>query len=204
MQIDAEVRTANRRLLRRLGFGRVPDDLEPAPPGPPRPLAEVLDRALALHVVVAVAGGLDAAAARRWLGGLGVEASVRPDEAEYLDDVAEGIRVQDAHRATAVEHLAALLWAAGLVPALPLDEPAGWAATVLPGPGEPLADALDRAELRPEPALRAAWDLAAGMAWALRPDPDLEVGAAPGSLDPYVVRGRHAALAWVLGAGGEP
>jgi hypothetical protein len=201
--VDPGARAANRRELRHLGFGRIPDELDEGPPeGPPRELGEVLDRALALHVVVAVAAGLDADAARRWLDGLGVAGALDADEHEYLDDVAEGIRVEDAARATAAESLAALLWATGLADELPAEGPAAWATTVLPGPGEGVADVLDEAALRPTAELLAAWDLAAGMAWALRADPDLEVGAAPGSLDPYVVRRRHVALRWVLGGEG--
>ena len=201
--IDPDVRAANRRLLRHLGFGRVPDELDEAPPaGPRREVGEALDRALALHVVVAVSSGLDAEAARRWVDGLGVAGALRSDELEYLDDVADGIRVEDAHRATEAEALAALLWSVELAESLPLEGPAAWATTVLPGPDEGVADVLGGARLRPEAALLAAWDLAAGMVWALRADPDLEVGAAPGSLDPYVVRRRHGALRWVLGGEG--
>lgn len=201
--VDPEARAANRRLLRHLGFGRVPDELDEEPPaGPRREVGEVLDRALALHVVVAVSSGLDADAARRWVDGLGVADALRADEHDYLDDVADGIRVEDARRATDAEALAALLWSAGLADELPLEGPAGWATAVLPGVGEGVAEVLDAAVLRPERALLAAWDLAAGMVWALRADPDLEVGAAPGSLDPYVVRRRHAGLAWVLGGEG--
>lgn len=198
--VDRDARAANRRELRHLGFGRVPDELDEAPPaGPPREVDEVVDRALALHVVVAVAAGLEAEAARRWIEGLGVAESLRPDEHDYLDDVAEGIRVEDAARATDAEALAALLWAVGLADDLPLEGTAAWATTVLPGPGEEVADVLEGAALRPAADLLAAWDLTAGMVWSLRADPDLEVGAAPGSLDPYVVRRRHAALRWALG-----
>jgi hypothetical protein len=201
--VDPGARAANRRELRHLGFGRVPDALDEAPPaGPTRDLIEVLDRALALHVIVAVAAGLDAEAGRRWLDGLGATGALTTDEADYLDDVADGIRVEDAARATAAEALAALLWCAGLADDLPLEGPAAWATTVLPGPGEGVADLLDAARLRDDAALLGAWDLAAGMVWALRADPDLEVGAAPGSLDPYVVRRRHSALRWVLGGEG--
>lgn len=201
--LSPRVLAENRRLLRHLGFGRVPDDLPGMPPpGPVRPVDEVLDRALALHVVVAVAAGLDAPAGRRWVEGLDVGGSLRADEHDYLDDVADGIRVEDAARATEAEALAALLWAVGLAEHLPLESPATWATTVLPGPGADVAEVVDAACLRPEPTLVAACDLAAGMAWALRADPDLEVGAAPGSLDPYVVRRRHGALRWILGGEG--
>jgi Domain of unknown function (DUF4272) len=199
MVVDAEARTANRRLLRHLGFGRVPDDVGAAPDGPARPAGEVLDRALALHVVVAVAGGLDGEAGWRWLDGLGAGDALAPGEADYLQDAAEGIRVEDAARATQAEALAVLVWALGLIDDLPPDGPATEATAVLPGAGRPVDDAVVGADVRPIAELEALHDLLAGMAWALRADPDLEVGAAPGSLDPYVVRQRLAALRWLLG-----
>jgi len=195
----AEVRAANRRLLRHLGFGRVPDDVGGLPPGPVRAAGEVVDRALALHVLVAVTGGLEAGAAGRWLEALGAVGALTAGESDYLEDAADGLRVEDAARATAVESLAVLLWALGLHDSLPLEDPAPDAASVLPGPGEPVDRFLGSAALRPAVALVGAADLAAGMAWALRDDPDLEVGSAPGSLDPYVVRERHRAFRWLLG-----
>jgi hypothetical protein len=197
--LDPELRQANRRLLRHLGFGRVPDDVGPVPAGPVRSGPEVVERALALHVVVHVAGGTDVAVAERWLHALDVRHALLADEVEYLADAADDLRVEDAARSTGAEALAALLWAMGLLGDLPLEGPAARATTVLPGPGEPVGGEVLDAPRRTEAELHAAHDLAAGMAWALRADPDLEVGAAPGSLDPYVVRQRLRALRWVLG-----
>jgi hypothetical protein len=199
MELTPEARTTNRRLLRHLGFGRVPDDVGPAPAGPVRPIDEVIERALALHVIVAIAGGLDGGTGQRWLDALGVRDALVAGEADYVADVIDGVRIEDAARATEAEALAALLWALGLLDDLPLEGPATAATAVVPGPGEPVEEVLAAAALRPTPALVAAHDLAAGMAWALRGDPDLEVGAAPGSLDPYVVRQRLGALRWLLG-----
>ena len=50
---------ADRRLLRHLGYGGFPPDLE-ATTAEPRPAAEVVDRWLALSVVAAAANGLTA------------------------------------------------------------------------------------------------------------------------------------------------
>lgn len=198
--VSAETVAANRRLLRHLGFGKVPDHVGESPAGPMRATPEVIERALVLHVVLAVAGGLDATAARRWLAALGAAEGLFADEAEYLADAGEGVRVEDAARATGVEGLAVLLWALGLLDEVLPDAPAGSAvAHGLPRPGEPLPSEVIDATLRPESEIVAVYDLAAGMAWALRDDPDLEVGAAPGSLDPYVVRQRLRALRWLLG-----
>jgi hypothetical protein len=191
--LSLDQRRANRKRLRHVGYGRVPDDTGGGPPGPVRAAAEALDRALALHVVVSVAGGLDGEVALRWAAALGVE--LWDDEREYLEDAADGARVEDAARATAVESLAELLWALGSGGEPPDD--AGASVRGLPAPGEPVDLEVS---LRPVIQLVARHDLLAGMAWALRADPDLEVGDAPGSVDPYVVRRRFQASAWLLGA----
>lgn len=187
---------ANRRAARMVGYGKVPLDVGPPPAGPVRGASEVLDRALALHVVVAVAGGLPGDLGLRWAEALGVR--LLDDEREYLEDAGDDLRVEDAARRTSVEALALLLWSLGLGDQPPIDNRADGAASVLPGPGEAVADV---AELRPQAELEAMWDLLAGMAWALRADDELEIGQSPGSVDPYVVRQRLRASAWLLGAG---
>lgn len=196
------IRRANRRLLHHLGFGAVPLDL---PDGPVtasegRSPSAVVERALALHVVLAVTRGFEPAQAGAALSGMDVVGALTPVEVEYLDDAADGIRLADAARATEVEALAALLWSMGLLDDLPADEPARHAADVLGRPGDPLPEAVVSAALRPVDELAAALDLYAGMVWALAADPDLAVGQAPGPYDPYVARERYRALAWVFGA----
>jgi hypothetical protein len=156
----------------------------------PRPAGEVLDRLLALHCVVAVASGVDAEAGRRLVDGYDVAHALTADEVDYLADAAEGIRVEDAARALGVEAVAVLAWTLEVGPAPPFDEPAEpWVAVV---PAEPA--------LRPVDELRRLHRLHAAMSWALRDDPDLAVGAAPGAVDPYVVRERMAALDWLFSA----
>ena len=178
----------DKRLLKRLGYGRAPD-VEPTA-ADPRPAMEVLDRLLALRAVVTVAHGLDGAAGRRLVDGYDVASALTPDEAEYLEDAADGVRVEDAARATGVEAMAALAWALGLAVELPLDEPV--VLTDIP------ADTPEAPTLRPAAELRRMHDLHVAMEHALRADPDLAVGAAPGSVDPYVVHQRHDALRWLL------
>jgi hypothetical protein len=179
----------DRRLLRRLGYGSVPADLPGGDvAGDPRPPVEVLDRLLALSVVVAVARGLDVDAARRLLDAYDAAHALAPDEVEYLDDVAEGVRIEDAARGLAVEAVAMLAWALDLAEEPPLDDTAAVPA-VRPPPAP---------SLRPVGELRRMLVLHEAMAWSLRADPGLSVGAAPGAVDPYVVHERHAALRWVL------
>ena len=186
-------RRANRRLLRHLGYGRVPAEVGERPTGPVRSASEVLDRALAVHVVVTVANGFDVEVGFRWATALDVR--FLPDEVEYLEDVKEGIGLEDAVRQTSVEALALLLWALDVYE-LPPDAPAAEAAQVLPV-GAPI-DVIEA--VRPVEEILVLHDLLAGMAWALRDDTELEIGDAPGSVDPYVVRQRHRASSWLLGA----
>lgn len=185
----------DRRLLTHLGYGRVPDHLEPTT-ADPRPAAEVLDRWLALSVVVAAASGLDGDAARRLIDGYDVAGALTDDEVEYLADVADGVRVEDAARALGVEAVAMLAWALDLGPEPPLDAPVDVDGVPTDVPEEPA--------LRPVAELRRMHDLHAAMAWALRADLDLAVGAAPGAVDPYVVHQRFGALRWLLGLDEAP
>ena len=178
----------DRKLLKRLGYGN-PPDVEPTT-AEPRPPMEVLDRLLALRAVVSVAHGLDGAAGRRLVDGFDVSHALTPDEVEYLEDAAEGVRVEDAARATAVEAMAALAWALDLTPELPLDDPVDLA--------EVPDDVPEAPTLRAVEELRRMHDLHVAMEFALRADPDLAVGAAPGSVDPYVVHQRYDPLRIVL------
>jgi hypothetical protein len=180
----------DRRLLKRLGYGRVPLELEPAA-GELRPAVEVLDRYLALHAVVAVAHGLDGAAGRRLVDGYDVGHALTAGEVEYLEDAADGVRTEDAARALGVEAVAVLAWALDLGPEPPLDEPVDFVGVPTDVPAEPA--------LRPPAELRRMYDLHVAMELALRDDPDLAVGAAPGAVDPYVVHQRHDALRWLFG-----
>lgn len=183
---------SDRRLLKRLGYGRVPSTFVPDPPAAdPRPAGEVLERMLALHVVVSVAtGAAPASAAPRLLDGWDVHRALDGGEAEYLADAADGVRVEDAARALAVEQVVLLAWAIGVVDDLPIDEPAAGLPDLGDVPAEPVLRDVD--ELRRVHALHAA------MVWALRADPDLAVGAAPGAVDPYVVHHRAEALRWLF------
>ena len=178
----------DKRLLKRLGYGTAPD-VEPTT-AEPRPAMDVLDRLLALRAVVTVAHGLDGAAGRRLVDGYDVAHALTPDEIEYLEDAADGVRVEDAARATGVEAMATFAWALGLAPELPLDEPVELTGIPADTPAAPT--------LRSAAELRRMHDLHVAMEHALRADPDLAVGAAPGSVDPYVVHQRHDALRWLL------
>ncbi|MGH9136634.1 MAG: DUF4272 domain-containing protein [Acidimicrobiales bacterium] len=199
VELAREVLRANRRRARRLGYAGVPDDLPPPPPGRLRSAGEVVDRALAAHVIVSVAFGLDARAAARWLQGLALDRSLTDDESEYLGDTADGIRLADAARRLQREALAVLLWTVGLAPPPDWEDAAPASAfAALPEPGHAPGVEFDDVLLRDPLQLASERDLAACMAWALGDD-ELSVGFAPGSVEPFVVWERRRALEWVAG-----
>lgn len=193
---------AHDRRARRLGYPAAPPGWAPPPDGTPRPAAAVVDRLLASRAVAAVAHGVESAVVRRWLALVGGEDALLADEIDYLDDAAEGVRVEDAARRLGVEAAWALAWALGLVGELDWSSPVGAeAADVLPSPAAPgaLAESLLAPALRDHATLADERALAARLLAGLAADPDLEIGVAPGEVDPYVVRERHRALAWLLG-----
>jgi hypothetical protein len=168
---------------------------------------EAVDRVLALNVVVSCAHGLPAVTARRWLTDAGLDTVVTAGESNYLDDLAEGIRLDDTARKLEVESLWALVWALSLVPELDFASGCGdGLAGLLPDPasGDSSPQELrDDCELRDPDELFEACDLAAVLTAALG-DPDLRVGLSPGEVEPYVVWERHRALAWLHGAPWDP
>ena len=193
---------AHDRVARRLGYPAAPPGWAPPADGTPRPAAAVVDRLLASRAVAAVAHGVEPAAVRRWLALVGGEEALLADEVDYLADAADGVRVEDAARRLGVEAAWALAWALGLVDALDWSTPVGAeAADILPSPVAPgaLPESLLAPALRDDATLADERALAARLLAGLAADPDLEIGVAPGEVDPYVVRERHRALAWLLG-----
>jgi hypothetical protein len=198
------VRDRSRREARRLGYGRVATEGVPAfAPGGVRPVGEILERALVLHAVLSAAHGLATVTVRRWLTDAGLDAVLTAGESGYLDELAEGVHLDDTARMLEVESLWALAWALSLVPELDFGSACGAGlAGLLPDPasGDGIgAEVGERAALRPEAELHEARDLAAVLAVALG-DPDLRLGLSPGEVEPYVVWERHRALEWLHGA----
>jgi hypothetical protein len=200
-----EVRARNLKIARRLGHPAPPDDL-PYPSGDLAPAPdEVIDRALVVNVVLSCAHGLGVDPAVAWLDAHGLAGALTPHEAEYLEDVADGMRLGGAHRKLHVEALWALLWALSFVDELDFGVGCGERVTPLVpdlfDPSEGLGPARVRAEaeLRDADEVRAALDLARCLSWGLG-DPELSVGFSPGEVEPYVVWERRRALEWLLGA----
>jgi hypothetical protein len=201
----SDVRARNLQIARRLGHPTPPDDL-PYPGGTVvRSTDEAVDRALAVNVVLSCAHGLPADAALAWLDGHGLGGVLSPHEQEYLEDVADGMRLGGAQRKLHVEALWALLWAVSLADELDFASGCGERVTPLvpdlfdPLEGPGAARVRAEAELRPADDVRAALDLARCLAWGLGVA-DLSVAFSPGEVEPYVVWERRRALEWLLGA----
>ena len=198
-------RAENLRIAHRLGHPAPPDD-HPYPTGEPvRTTDEVVERALAVNVVLSCAHGLSVDAARAWLDGHELACALTGHEAEYLEDVEDGMRLGSAHRKLHVEALWALLWAVSFADELDFGVGCGERVTPLvpdlfdPAEGVGAARVRSEALLRDGDELRAALDLARILTWGLG-DPDLSVGFSPGEVEPYVVWERRRALEWLFGA----
>jgi hypothetical protein len=198
-------RARNLQIARRLGHPEPPDDLPFPDDGLARTLDDVVDRVLVVNVVLSCAHGLGVDAASGWLEGSGLSDALTPHEAEYLEDVADGMLLGSAHRKLHVEALWALLWAASFVDELDFAFGCGEGVTPLVpdlfDPAEGLGPDRVRSEaaLRADDELRAALDLARCLTWGLG-DPDLNLGFSPGEVEPYVVWERRRALEWLFGA----
>ncbi|HEV3227639.1 MAG TPA: DUF4272 domain-containing protein [Acidimicrobiales bacterium] len=199
--MTSEVRERSRKLARRLGYGTAPENLPPPEVGEPRSQREILDRALVLNVVISCAYGLPTLAALEWLRAEGLLDAMTDDEREFLVDVSEGLRVEELSRKLQVESLFTLLWALSVVGELDFDRGCGDLTPLLPDVAGRESSAALRAEAAPRDAgeLYAALDLATVLASAVG-DEDLQVGLAPGDVEPYVVWERRRALAWIHGA----
>ena len=198
----SEVRARSRKLARRLGYGKPPDDVPDPWVGTLRSAEDVLGRALVLNVVISCAYGLPVLAALDWLRRHDLLDALTEDEREFLADASEGIHVEDLARKLQVEALFALLWALSLVDELDFDRGCGDEVTrVMPDvqAGEGVDDVRAAAAPRPSEDLYAALDLATVLGSALG-DEGLQLGLSPGDVEPYVVWERRRALAWIHGA----
>ena len=196
-----EVRERSRKLARRLGYPKPPDNLPPPTTGTLRTTDEILDRALVLNAVISCAYGLPTLAALDWLRGEGLLDGLTDEEQEFLVDVSEGLRVDELARKLEVESLYALAWSLSLVDELDFDRGCGdEVARLMPDieGGDDASELRASAERRDDDELYAALDLATCLAWAIG-DEDLRLGLSPGDVEPYVVWERHRALTWVHG-----
>jgi Domain of unknown function (DUF4272) len=199
-----EVRDRSRKLARRLGYGQPPADVPELRVGKLRSAEDVVDRALVLNVVISCAYGLSAISALDWLRRHDLLDLLTDDERDYLEDVAEGLHVEDLARKLQVESLFALLWALTLVDEFDFDRGCGDEVTrVMPdiSAGDEVTSSplWTDGHLRDEDELYAALDLATVLGATLG-DEDLQLGLSPGDVEPYVVWERKRALEWIHGA----
>src|SRR3954449_188638 len=157
-----DVRAQSRKLARRLGYPKPPDDLPAPDVGDLRSSSEILDRALVLNAVISCAYGLPTLAALDWLRGERLLDELRTDEEEFLVDMSEGLKVEQLARKLEVESLFALTWAVSLVDVLDFDRGCGDQVTrLMPDieAGESGEELRAEAELRDPEELYAALDL---------------------------------------------
>ena len=198
----SDFRAENRRTAKRLGYRLPPGDLPVTTVATWRSLDEVVDRALALNVIVSCAHGFDVGSAWTWLRAAGLFDAVTPGETEYLDELESGIHLDDLARRLQVEALWALLWTLSFGDELDFGEGCGARVSPLLPDFEDVAGARtfrSEAELRHHDELLAALDLARCLSAALG-DGGLSIGFAPGDVEPYVVWERRRALEWLAGA----
>jgi hypothetical protein len=202
MSCVSDFRQANRRTAKRLGYPVAPDHPPVTEVDGWRSKNDVVNRALALDVVISCAHGFEVGPAWTWLRAADLTDAVTPGEAEYLDELESGLHLDDLARRLQVEALWALLWALSFTDELDFGEGCGGRVSPLLPSLDDVADAhafRDEAELRTDNELLAALDLARVVAAGLG-DSDLHIGFAPGDVEPYVVWERRRALEWLAGA----
>jgi hypothetical protein len=198
----SDVRQVNRRIARRLGYPAPPDELEMPDVTGWRERDEVVDRALALDVVVSCAHGFEIGPAWTWLKANDLIDAVTHGETEYLDELESGIHLDDLARRLQVEALWALLWALSYVDDLDFGAGCGGGVAPLLPEFDDVAGARafrSDAVVRDSDELLAALDLARCLTAGLG-DGDVSIGFAPGEVEPYVVWERRRALEWLAGA----
>jgi hypothetical protein len=198
----SDLRATNRRIAKRLGYDRPPEDLPLTDVEQWRRQDEVVDRALVLDVVVSCAHGFDVGAAWKWLRAVNLIDRVTAGETVYLDELESGMHLDDLARRLQVEALWALLWALGFVGELDFGVGCGDGVTpLLPEPDDPGGARQFRrdASLREDDELLATLDLVRCLSAGLG-DGSVSIGHSPGEVEPYVVWERRRALEWLAGA----
>jgi len=161
---------------------------------------EVVQRAGALHAVVAVAFGFDPARAVAWLAGNGSGVCLTEDERRLLSLPNASETNLAGQLEVRVEALWALCWALGHVEELDFARYCGdHLAEITPDleAGESLDGFRQRSRLRPQGEIVAMEDLAYCLDWAIV-EARLKGRPEPGQVRGYVIRQRRHALSWLL------
>jgi len=199
------LRRQSLRRARSLGF-RCPGHLPLSSVGDARlrSLDEVVERAGALHAVIAVAFGFPPERALEWLAENGSSVCVAADERELLSLPRAAGSSLARRLELRIEGLWALCWALGHIEELDFGSYCGDnLADIMPD--LKLAQSLNgfrrRSALRPPSEIVAMEDLAYCLDWAVT-DARLKGLPEPGHVRGYVIHERRHALSWILWSGG--
>lgn len=158
---------------------------------------EIIDRALVLYCVVAVANRSSSEAALAWLGQERLLDKLTAKERRWMERSSERDRATYLARE---EALWALMWALGFVESLDFSE---YCQSALAGMFPRVRDRESSTAFRGKGKLRsldeivAATDVAYCLHWSIR-NISLEGQSTAGKMEPYVIIERRRALEWLL------
>lgn len=195
-------RAVSLRTAASLGFPHPPAHLPQLDRDPLRPEEEVVERALALNLVIGCSWGMPMDLARAWLEREQLADRLTPGEIAFLADVDRGEDPESSDRQIQVEGLWVLAWALGLERTLDFGACCGdHLVSLLPDLRRD--ESRDRfetaAKLRPYDEIHGALDLAYCLTWGAA-EANLMRRQSPGAVLQYVLWERRRALEWLFGA----
>ncbi len=191
------IRTASCQLAKKFGF-HIPASLPLLETdSDPRPIEDIVDRALIVSVIVAVSYGFKRDAALLWLEQESLMELLSPQEKDFLsgsDERRQQFQVQ-------VETLCAFAWSLGLLPDLDFEKDCpNHLVSLYPDfkKMEPTAKFRERAKLRTTQEIVGACDAAYCLHWGLN-QAMLDGVKSKRRISQIVVTERRRALEWILG-----
>ncbi len=171
----------------------------------PRPVAEVVGRAQALHGVLDIINGASVDGAYATVAAMGADRWISASERAYLAGVVDGAPDVDAEYQLGwrSESLYALAWMLGLAPELPLTRVLDLRPEYF-APLDPLRGPAPPLTLRPVVEIAAKLDVLFCAHWAAREQEFSGLlGKWPEDLDPGAIWQRRRALEWFFVPGAE-
>jgi hypothetical protein len=190
-----EIRASSCELAKEYGF-HIPDSLSLLDSSEPRQVEEIIDRALAVSLIVAVSYGFKKDAALSWLEQESLVDTLSQKEKEFLNDSDRYKQIFQAQ----VETLCAFAWSLRFLPDINFSEDCpNHLVSLYPDfkKLEPSDRFRQRARLRSDKELVSACDAAYCLHWGL--NQSMLDGVKPKHrLSPIVVTERRRALEWIL------
>lgn len=185
-----------------LGFPKPPEHFPVLEAGTLRSGRDVINRALALNVVINTSFGMPTDQARAWLDLYSLSSALTTDERTLLSDIDNGMPPDAKGHQLKVEALWTLIWALHQVETLDFTSYCGEnLSSLLPDlRTRETPDALiSNASLRSAEEVGQALDLAYCITWGIA-DANLRNLEPPGDLQQYVYWERRRALEWLVGS----